>query len=529
MSKMRVKNLLENNEKGYTLAIVLMVMLVFSVLGMSVMTMSMNSVKMSGGEREDQAVYYIAESGATIVMSEIEKIIDVISKCPEEIDSLIYSCSTKINNPSDFFRVLEQELEGELELDTFGQKTIATFEKNQGELPAAEVSLEFPESVGDSTSREYKITSKGKIGTRTRTIEGNFTVTYQGGSSGIEIPNNVSLFTTGTIYNSAQISGDIATTSTSANSIEVTSGSKISGNIYVQENLGVNALNMNSIGSKDPARSYFNGKIKNIETLDYQKNLNTQFPEFPVAPSYSKHPNLPVPGSNGKNYDFIKDGYLHHTGAKMNSEYEWNLNSNSYFEEFRVTDSKLKINIGNKDVTIVVKDFNVKGYIEIVGSGTLNIFVKNNITLGYGYIGSKDKVNNLNFYIPGQDDKTRYSTLKLDGGMEIFGSLFVDNVNLDLTAGAKIKGHVLSNGESLKLVGGSSAGNSLIFAPKAEVRIDRATGFDIIGTIISKSYYGSGGAHIRYGYIDTSKIKILSGSGQSKPNIFIEKQKVIEK
>ena len=54
---------LYKEDYGFTLVGVLMVLIVFSVLGLSIMVITANSVKISGGERDDQSVYYIAEAG----------------------------------------------------------------------------------------------------------------------------------------------------------------------------------------------------------------------------------------------------------------------------------------------------------------------------------------------------------------------------------------------------------------------------------------------------------------------------------
>src|SRR4051794_9345830 len=64
---------LKNNEHGIALISVIMVLVVVSVLGVSLMGLAATNLKMSTRERSDQSTYYIAESGATLMMNEVNK------------------------------------------------------------------------------------------------------------------------------------------------------------------------------------------------------------------------------------------------------------------------------------------------------------------------------------------------------------------------------------------------------------------------------------------------------------------------
>ena len=65
----------KNNEYGFTLIAVLMVLVVLSILGLSINAIASNSVKTSTGERDDQSVFYIAEAGVVSGLYEIEGIV----------------------------------------------------------------------------------------------------------------------------------------------------------------------------------------------------------------------------------------------------------------------------------------------------------------------------------------------------------------------------------------------------------------------------------------------------------------------
>ena len=58
-----MRNLLTDNQRGNSLVLTLFVIVLLSVIGLSLITITANTLKTSTNEREDQAVYYIAEAG----------------------------------------------------------------------------------------------------------------------------------------------------------------------------------------------------------------------------------------------------------------------------------------------------------------------------------------------------------------------------------------------------------------------------------------------------------------------------------
>ena len=57
---------------GFTLLGVLMILVLFSVLGVSLLAVTSNSLKLSGNERTDQSTFYIAEAGIVVTRKDIE-------------------------------------------------------------------------------------------------------------------------------------------------------------------------------------------------------------------------------------------------------------------------------------------------------------------------------------------------------------------------------------------------------------------------------------------------------------------------
>src|SRR5699024_6057582 len=128
-----------NHEAGYMLVGVLLAITVLAIVGTSLVTLSVNSVKTSSSERDNQAVYYIAEAGLTYLESEFEKAV-----------AEIYD-SDKIKTEEDFFNQLNK-------LD-FVPERYDTFEKVQDSQPFAELEVE---KITEEKGR-YKLISTGNL------------------------------------------------------------------------------------------------------------------------------------------------------------------------------------------------------------------------------------------------------------------------------------------------------------------------------------------------------------------------------
>ena len=68
---MGIKHLRED-EKGSGLVLTLMVLLVLSVLGVSIGTLTIGSYRLSDANRDDTSAYYVAEAGAVAAYEEIQ-------------------------------------------------------------------------------------------------------------------------------------------------------------------------------------------------------------------------------------------------------------------------------------------------------------------------------------------------------------------------------------------------------------------------------------------------------------------------
>src|SRR5690625_4551954 len=134
-----------HRDSGYILVGVLLAITILSVVGVSLVSLSANSVKTSSSERDNQAVYYIAEAGLIFLASEFERAVSEIY----EKDS--------IKTRNDFYS----------ELESFGYlpDRYENFEKVDMDKPYTLLKIE---KVGEESGK-YKLVSTGYIGDVNRT------------------------------------------------------------------------------------------------------------------------------------------------------------------------------------------------------------------------------------------------------------------------------------------------------------------------------------------------------------------------
>ncbi|RNF40886.1 DUF7305 domain-containing protein [Planococcus salinus] len=456
------KNFPINNENGYTLAIVLMILMVFSVIGVSLMAVSSTSMKLSAGERKDQAVYYIAESGAALTMAELQQLVNALSE------------TATIKSSDDFFT----EFEDEVLSKTWN---FDEFEKNQGESVMAEVTVKTEEPSKDSNSRSYQIISTGNIGERDRIVEHSFKVTFREGE-GISIPNNLGIYSKDKfLLTNGTVIGDIIIDSAEAKGIEVTGNPTIVGNIFIPHTANNNVLEAEDwwINNNNP------------KMIKHNQNFTFPLPVFPDSfpREYKKMPNMQVSGH--KVVDKGNINITHYSVADyimpLMENYEFN---NIIFNSNR----KLTFDIGNRDVSIVVNKIEGGGHLHIKGTGTLTIYLKDNINIG-GHLNPTGD-NNLFIYVGPSANPQNPKTIVSSDYAKFNASIYAKDANVKLIGSAGLNGHIITGGKSVEVTGGTSAAanGTVVYAPEAHVELTGSG--KLLGSVISKSLKISGGAKI---------------------------------
>lgn len=489
------------NHSGYTLIGVVLIITLISVLGMSMIGLTLNSVKTSSAERDDQSVFYIAEAGLNVEMANIKEI--VINALESYKAPAGKTCSGSTNREACFENIKKaasEEYLNNLENQVLRKVTRSNFESlsKVNIKPEAVIEVEFLIKEGNY-ARKYKISSIGKIEDTQRILEQEFTITWpgkddkltgmpsdDGGSTG-EIISGVAAYVKGNIeHNGGKVTGDIGTLKCDRNTISVTNGgAEVIGNIFVPEdcsykNIKVDQWMINE--GKIPAKA--NGSsVKSIPEL----------PEFPTIPkNYTIHPDQLV-GENG-GFRVINNANLSLTDYRV-SNYTLSMDENLKFNDIQLKSNyTLNINTGNTDKILIVNKLNIEqGHINIIGSGKLTIFIENNFNIGGdSTINNKGKSDQVNIFYAGKNK------VETAGNQKIVGSLYAERADIIIGGSGKITGNIFTGGNKVTVSGAGDADAKVVLAPNAHVEI---TGSGrVIGTVFANSLYMSGGGdRIIYG------------------------------
>ncbi|ADU31349.1 pilus assembly PilX N-terminal domain-containing protein [Evansella cellulosilytica] len=452
------------NEKGITLILVLILIVVMSVLTVSLIGVTATNLKVSSGERDNQSAYYIAESGINLHINSIKENLD-----KESVDEII----------------------GPLPNETI----YSNFEPQQGIEPRAIVTI-------DETNMDgvYKITSIGEIGNRSRVVEVTFTLPMSEGESGppIFIPSDMAVFSNSTIKldGSTSINGSVGTVSDNPGSITIAGGggNRITGDIFVGGNLNNVISKPNGVTLRDP-------KV-------IQNSFDYTLPQFP------NFPELTTPANGGP----ISNGNLH-VGPWPFQGYTFS--EDAHFNTIIVdSNTTLTIDVGgeNEHRKIRVNNLHLRqGHIRLVGEGKLTLYIENQFTfqstnrINVTHSGDqneiKDVTDQLNIFYSGSNK------LEVGGQSQIFGSIYINHADLDIGASATFTGHIISGGNKVEISGDSKNNTRVLFAPLAKVEMTGSS--QVRGTIISKEYEASGGGiRVDYQEIDQdSLIPFFPGNG----------------
>ncbi|WP_399631809.1 PilX N-terminal domain-containing pilus assembly protein [Sporosarcina sp. SG10008] len=457
MEKPPRRNHFHTNNSGFTLVGVLMVLVVLSVLGLSILMITSNSVKLSAGERDDQSVFYIAEAGLTVEMDEIE--------------GQIQSTYSNTNDANSFFNELFQKI------IISGKYSSTSFEKTLGEI-TPKAKIDVVEQNSGNPTRLYKLTSTGIIDKKSRVVEREFSVTWVPKSSGF---GEMAIIMKEDIILNGKVVGDIATLKKGVGSVQVDwAGNEVFfGEIYVPP-----GYEQSAISRKDWMK--FNPVVHRINTLP-----EFILPRFPSIPTY--------PNSNKFNYISLEYG-----------DETMKLDGNSTMGKLIVSGShKLTIDVGDSDKELVLDELDLggSGVIFIRGKGKLKLYIKNKLNITNGMLNpqtlteklekkvdadniSEDHLRKLEIYYKGSN------TFSVSSNLKIYASIYTETANVSITSSSSIFGNILSGGRSFKVTGNGNVQPSLYFAPNADFEVSGSG--KVYGSIIGKSINIFGGGEVHY-------------------------------
>ncbi|GAA4066292.1 pilus assembly PilX N-terminal domain-containing protein [Amphibacillus indicireducens] len=459
LNKLNVKRYI-NDETGVSLLIAVMTLLVLSIIGVTLATVTFANVKLTTTDREYQSAYYIAEAGVNETYAQIKEHI---------LDSY-----ADTSNEATFYSRIEPAL-----LEDISESTLTNFERSLGEQPEAHISIS---KIDDGNPRTYQISSKGKIGQRERTVTKEFVVNWVAKGGGIPtIPEGMAAMVRSKINFSTEIFGDVYIASGESESVEINwTGKIIDGNLYAPEDRKADMIKTPSTDYPHrPTPQTFN------EAIDFSvfEDLVNNIPDPPVGLPLQS--NIYVSGGINVTKEILTD---------------------SYINEIKVTsDRTLTIDTKGKTIDLVVDKFLIEqGHIKIVGGGMLNIYVTNRLSFGSGSssINKDGETNNINLYYSGLD------SISVGGAIRINASFFNKQANLTLTGGHGFTGYVISKSGNITVTGGGVT-SGVIIAPYSNMNIQGGTTHN--GSIIADKLSSFGGGKIKF---ESTAIPVIPGGNE---------------
>ncbi len=158
--------------------------------------------------------------------------------------------------------------------------------------------------------------------------------------------------------------------------------------------------------------------------------------------------------------------------------------NNKYFDEIKVESSRqLTFNVGDSHRSIRVGHLNLEqGDIHINGSGSLTIYVDDNITIsGSSKLNYSGETDQLFVYYNGE------SELRVAGNTRFNAGIFAKEANIVLVGSGQIFGHIITGGLDVS-VGGAGV-SRVVYAPNAHVRLH---GSGATGAIVANTFRMNG-------------------------------------
>jgi len=420
----------------------MIILLVFSVYGISLLNMSVSDVKHAKLQEDKTQAYYLARSGAEALSSYIVNNLDNLTQ--EEREAFINSIHNKISSPTrlspsdrGYFEVRLTKAEEYLTI----QSTGVIEGSNVRETVTLNIQREVTEGGGGSTNPLP-----------------SFDMAFYATAHGSQ--GNPAIKMTG----STSIWGSVGTNTTGKNSIQMDwSNEIVNGKLYIGPGADPNTVVQTPRGNP---LIQIQGGIENItEVREYP------MPEFPSFPE-----DLPSKGSfttpkNNVFYYISQDGEYDLIEATSNRD--------------------ITIDLQGGDRIIRVKDLNIsQGTIKLQNTGEngrLILYVEKSFKLkGSSYFNKGGNFNNVLLYYKGNE------SIDLGGNTEFIGNIFVENADIIINGSGGLMGNIISGGRKIEISGAANANTRIFYAPNTHVEV-KGSG-SIKGAVIAGSISTSGGS-----------------------------------
>jgi hypothetical protein len=247
-----------------------------------------------------------------------------------------------------------------------------------------------------------------------------------------------------TTKNNGKIVGNVGTNG-SFNAVDPSNKTTIEGSVHLGK----------GHGRPNPKPSSIKGSVGNLK-----KNKEYKVPPFPTYPVTTSSQSI---SNNATIY------------AENFSSKKLNLDLPS--------GKTLNINVGSNKYNIRSDNFKTQGSINIIGTGSLSLFVSNELKLEKGSVNFNGNPSQLTIHYNGTQD------VQLQD-VQFSGMLFVKN-NKDVIVknSSNFKGTIMKDGTGKVQVldGTGSTGNVVIYAPQADVELKMTSNKVFTGNIVGRT------------------------------------------
>ena len=476
------KNLKQEN--GYSLLLVILTIAFISVLGITLLTLTANSLKMSANERDDQSVFYIAEGGLNSTKSKVEQLVKITyDENRIKFNKLPLYKRKPEKFKSDFIDLFESGLENIFEKNQSTYTDTVTFDEQFNEKPIADVEI-----LQENTEPlQYKIISVGTIGKKTRTVAQTITIDL-GSGTGSGFSNTAAIHAIKNIdLGGGKLNGDVV--SDSGKIIITQESAKITGKIGTTPDkfskpswLNVtNEIIGNVAFPKDVLPPFPDIEFTSLSTRPYTNSIQVTIDGKQTQLSLENHSIKIDGGENGH-----INGYQNFSGTLP-------LTQDMYLKTLTVSsDRKLTIDVGNSDKNLYIDNFDFsQGHLNITGSGRLTLYIKDTFNLkGDSSMNNTGDIGQLSVYYAGT------SLMDFTGDTKTKASIYAKSADININGSGSIQGNLYAGGLDIAVEGGSYNHNLYIYAPDAKVTMGGSG--EVIGGIMAYTVNTSGGSTVSY-------------------------------
>ncbi len=472
-------------ENGYSLLLVILTIALLSVLGITLLTLTVNSIKMSTNERDDQSVFYIAEGGLNSTKSKVEQLAKITyDQNRKNFNRLPLDKRKPEKFKVDFINAFEGSLKNIFEENTHSIYTATvTFDEQFNEKPIANVTI-----MRENTEPlQYKITSVGNIGKKTRTVVQTLTINL-GSGTGSTFSNTAAIHAIKNIeLGGGTVNGDVV--SDSGNITITKGGTNINGKI-------------GTTSDKFSKPGWMNSTNEIIGNVAFPENILPPFPDSQFTSGstrpYTKSIQVTIGGKQTlllleNNSIKIDGGGNGHINGYQNFSGILPLTQDMYLNMLTVTSNRtLSIDVGHSDKNLFIDNVELaQGHLNIIGSGKLTLYIKDVFEFSNSSsMNNLGDIGQLSVYYAGA------SSMDFAGDSRTKASIYAKSANIKIDGSGSIQGNIYAGGSNITVAGGSYNHNLYIYAPNASVTLGGSG--KVIGGIMAQTVTTSGNPTVTY-------------------------------